>query len=89
ALAGVIWNVTLAMFNLLPIPPLDGSWIVMRFMKLRHIIVLHQFRLVGLLVVAAMVSSPSVSNVLLRTPVRTVVRVCLGLFGVSSEGLGL
>lgn len=89
ALAGVIWNVTLAMFNLLPIPPLDGSWLVMRFMKLRHIIVLHQFRLVGLLVVAALVSSPTFSNVLLRTPVRAVVRVCLGMFGVSSEGIGL
>jgi Zn-dependent protease len=89
ALAGVVWNVMLAMFNLLPIPPLDGSWLVMRFMKLRHIIVLHQFRLVGLLVIVALVSSPAASNVLLRTPVRAVVRVCLGMFGVSSDGLGL
>jgi Zn-dependent protease len=89
ALAGVIWNVTLALFNLLPIPPLDGSWLVMRFMKLRHIIVLHQFRLVGLLVVAAVMASPAVSNVLLRIPVRAVVRVCLGMFGISSEGLEL
>jgi len=89
ALAGVIWNVTLALFNLLPIPPLDGSWLVMRFMKLRHIIVLHQFRLVGLVVVAALVSSPAISNVLLRIPVRAVVRVCLAMFGMSSEGLGL
>jgi len=89
ALAGVIWNVTLAMFNLLPIPPLDGSWLVMRFLKLRHIIVLHQFRLVGMLLVAAVVASPAASNVLLRVPVRAVVRVCLGMFGISSEGLGL
>lgn len=89
ALAGVIWNVTLALFNLIPIPPLDGSWLVMRFMKLRHIVVLHQFRLVGILLVAAVMSSPVVSNVLLRIPVRAVVRVCLGLFGISSEGLDL
>ena len=89
ALAGVIWNVSLAIFNLLPIPPLDGSWLLMRFMKLRHILLLHQFRLVGLLVVAAVVSSPAVSNVLLRIPVRALVRACLGLFGVSSEGLEL
>ena len=89
ALAGVIWNVSLAIFNLLPIPPLDGSWLLMRFMKLRHIILLHQFRLAGLVVVAAVLSSRPVSNVVLRIPVRALVRVCLGLFGVSSEGLEL
>ncbi len=29
---GVIINVVLAMFNLLPLPPLDGSWILSRFL---------------------------------------------------------
>ncbi len=89
ALAGVVWNVTLALFNLLPIPPLDGSWVLMRFMKLRHILVLHQFRLVGMLLVVAVLASPAASNFLLRVPVRAVVHACLGLFGVSGEGLGI
>jgi Zn-dependent protease len=89
AVAGVLFNVTLALFNLLPIPPLDGSWVLTRFLRLRHIIVLHQFRLVGMLVVAALFASPRVSNVLLYTPVLAVTRACLGLFGVSSQGLGL
>jgi Zn-dependent protease len=30
--AGIIINVVLALFNLLPLPPLDGSWIVQRFL---------------------------------------------------------
>lgn len=89
AIAGVVWNVSLAIFNLLPIPPLDGSWLVTRFMKLRHIIVLHQFRLVGFVVIAALMSSPLVSNLLFRIPVRAVVGACLGLFGVSMRGIPL
>jgi Zn-dependent protease len=27
-----MWNTVLAMFNLLPIPPLDGHWILVRFL---------------------------------------------------------
>lgn len=30
---GVIYNVLLALFNLIPVPPLDGSWILMRFLR--------------------------------------------------------
>jgi Zn-dependent protease len=28
----IMWNTVLAMFNLLPIPPLDGHWILVRFL---------------------------------------------------------
>ena len=28
----IMWNTVLALFNLLPIPPLDGHWILMRFL---------------------------------------------------------
>ncbi|RKZ15964.1 site-2 protease family protein [bacterium] len=30
--SGIIVNVVLAVFNLLPVPPLDGSWILQRFL---------------------------------------------------------
>lgn len=30
--AGILVNVVLAVFNLIPLPPLDGSWIVSRFL---------------------------------------------------------
>ncbi len=89
AVTGVVINVVLALFNLLPIPPLDGSWVLMRFLRLRYIILLHQFRLVGMLLVAALVASPRISNVVLYTPVRAVVHACLGLFGVPSRGIEL
>jgi Zn-dependent protease len=31
--AGVYLNVLLALFNLIPLPPLDGSWIVLRWLR--------------------------------------------------------
>ena len=88
-LAGVVWNCALAMFNLLPVPPLDGSWVLMRFLPMRHIIVLQQFRLVGMLVIVGMLSVKVVANTVLYTPLRFAVRACLGLFGVPSAGIAL
>jgi len=84
--AGVLWNCALGLFNLLPIPPLDGSWILMRFLPLRHIIVLQKFRLVGLMLVVLLMSSPMLSNAVLYAPLRLAVNACLGLFGVSHDG---
>ena len=88
-LAGVVWNCALALFNLIPIPPLDGSWVLMRFLPLRHIIVLQQFRLAGMVLVVALLSVPVIANAVLYTPLRFAVRACLGLFGVTGEGLAL
>jgi len=82
--AGVVWNCALAIFNLIPIPPLDGSWVLMRFLPLRHIIVLQQFRLAGLVLLIALLSVPMIANAVLYTPLRFAVRACLGLFGVSA-----
>ncbi len=87
--AGVVWNCALALFNLLPIPPLDGSWLLMRFLPLRHIIVLQQFRLAGMVLIVALLSVPVVANAVLYTPLRFAVRACLGLFGVTSPGFAL
>ena len=89
AMAGVVWNMCLALFNLIPIPPLDGSWLIMRFLKLRHILLLHQFRLVGLVLIAAVMSSPFVSRVVFGVPARAVVSLVLGVFGVSLRGFEL
>ncbi|HYM81414.1 MAG TPA: site-2 protease family protein [Candidatus Limnocylindria bacterium] len=84
---GVTFNCALGLFNLLPVPPLDGSWLLMRFLPLKHIVVLHQFRLVGMLVIVLLMSSPMLSGVILYAPLRVAVRACLGLFGMPSEGL--
>jgi Zn-dependent protease len=87
--AGVVWNCALAIFNLVPIPPLDGSWLLMRFLPLRHIIALQQFRLVGMVVLVGLLSLPVVANAVLYAPLRLAVRACLGLFGVTSDGIAL
>ena len=85
---GVFINCALGLFNLLPIPPLDGSWVLMRFLKMRYVIVLQQFRLVGLVLVAAVLSQPRISHVLIGVPLRAAVSGCLGLFGLPApEGL--
>ncbi len=83
AYAGVVWNCALGLFNLIPIPPLDGSWVLMRFLRLRHILALHQFRLLGLALVMVLFFTRPAANVVFYTPLRFAVRACLGLFGVT------
>jgi Zn-dependent protease len=80
--AGVLWNCALGLFNLIPIPPLDGSWVLMRFLPLRHIVVLHRFRTLGLVLVVLLLSSPVASHFMLDGPLRFAVRACLVLVGV-------
>jgi Zn-dependent protease len=80
--AGVTVNVALALLNLIPIPPLDGAWVLMRFLRLRHIVALHQLRVLGLVVVTGLLASPLTSGPLFLTPLRAMVRATLGLFGV-------
>jgi Zn-dependent protease len=84
--AGVVWNCALAIFNLIPIPPLDGSWVLMHFLKLRHIIALHHFRLLGLALVLALVSLPP-SRRLFEASLAAAVGSCLGLFGAPAPGV--
>jgi len=84
--AGVLWNCALGLFNLIPIPPLDGSWVLMRFLPLRHIIALRHFRLSGLLLVVALACSPPIANLLFHAPLRLAVHACLSLFGVPDSG---
>jgi Zn-dependent protease len=86
AVGAVVLNVALGLFNLIPIPPLDGPWVLMRFLRLRHIVVLHELRWVGMLVVAALMSIPLTSTVLIERPLHAVAGGLLGLFGVSGAG---
>ena len=83
ALAGVVWNCALGLFNLLPIPPLDGSWVLMRFLRVEHVLVLNRFRLLGLALVIVLFSSHGTSNLLFYAPLQFAVRACLGLFGIQ------
>jgi Zn-dependent protease len=86
--AGVVMNCALALFNLIPVPPLDGSWVLMRFLPLKHIIALQQFRLFGLALVALLLATPQVSNFFVDGPLKLAVGACLGLVGASAPGDG-
>ncbi len=48
---GVIINVVLATFNLIPLPPLDGSWIISRFLPLRLRVRYENLRRFGMLII--------------------------------------
>jgi Zn-dependent protease len=87
ALAGVVWNCALGLFNLIPIPPLDGSWVLMRFLRLRHVLVLNRFRFLGLVLIMFLFSSRYTSNLLFYVPLRFAVNACLGLFGLPGGGV--
>ena len=80
------WNCALFLFNLIPIPPLDGSWLLMRFLRLRHIIVLHQFRLLGFMLLVILMLSPGPARAVFYVPLAATVRACLGLFGLLPPG---
>jgi len=88
-IAGVEWNCALGLFNLIPIPPLDGSWVLMRFLPLRHIIALQHFRLLSMALIMILFASPTISNLVLLGPLRVAVRACLGLFGVPAGEVAL
>ena len=85
--AGVVMNCALALFNLIPIPPLDGSWVLTRFLPLRHVIALQHFRIVGIALVAILLSSRSISHFVLEGPLRMAVHGCLALVGASDDGV--
>ena len=85
--AGVVWNCALGLFNLIPIPPLDGSWLVMRFLPVKHIIALQQFRMLGFVAVMLLMSWKPAADKIFVTPLRLAVEGCLGLFGMSRGGV--
>lgn len=88
-LVGVVLNAGLALFNLIPIPPLDGSWLLMRFLPLRHIIALQQFRLLGFALVALLLTSDLFSEAVVLAPLRALVAGLLGVVGLPADAVGL
>ncbi len=86
AVAGVEWNCGLALFNLIPIPPLDGSWVLKHFLALRHILALHAFRFAALALTVAMALLPPTRG-LFEASFHGAVSGCFGLFGLSVDGL--
>ncbi|MCP4572986.1 MAG: site-2 protease family protein [bacterium] len=78
---GILLNVVLALFNLVPVPPLDGSWILQRFLPPEARVRYFGLRRFGLFPVVAFL-------VLARyTPLGGVLQGALGLAILPFEGL--
>jgi Zn-dependent protease len=66
--AGILVNAVLAVFNLLPIPPLDGSWVLEHTLRGQAYNVFRAIRPYGMLILIGILFLPFVSNVLIGIP---------------------
>lgn len=76
----VMLNFTLFFFNLLPTPPLDGGYVVERFVPYRHRDTWHKFAVYGPFVLMAFVMISPLSKVF-TVPARFLTEQLYGLFG--------
>jgi Zn-dependent protease len=65
---GVVINCLLAVFNLLPIPPLDGSWLLDHLLRGAAYNAYRAFKPYGMIVLIGVLLFPPVSNLLIQTP---------------------
>lgn len=59
----VVYNINFAILNLMPVPPLDGSHIVMNFLPLKWQIHIAQFSMVSLIILIVILNSPIASHI--------------------------
>jgi len=81
---GMLVNCVLAVFNLIPVPPLDGSWLLDHTLRGSAYNAYRAVRPYGMLVLIAILIFPPISNVLISTPVHFL----LGLLFVFSNWIG-
>ena len=68
-LYGMLVNCILAVFNLLPVPPLDGSWLLDHTLRGSAYNFYRQIKPYGMLLLIGILLFPPVSNLLIRMPV--------------------
>ena len=59
----VVYNINFAILNMMPIPPLDGSHILMNFLPLKWQVHIARFSIVSLLILIAILNSPIASRI--------------------------
>lgn len=59
----VVYNINFAILNLMPVPPLDGSHILMNFLPLKWQIHVARFSMVSLLILIVILNSPIASRI--------------------------
>ncbi len=82
---GARLNCLLAVFNLLPIPPLDGHWLVLRFLPPEAAFAYRQIGFLGIVVILLLFLIPGVNQLLVQTPVSFLMSVLLRLAGVPLD----
>ncbi len=78
--AGVWVNVVLAVFNLVPIPPLDGSRVVSGLLPLRQALVYNRLEPFGFLIIFALFFSGIMDPIFGRV-IRTITLALFGMWG--------
>ena len=59
----VVYNINFAILNMMPIPPLDGSHILMNFFPLKWQVHIARFSIVSLLILIAILNSPIATRI--------------------------
>jgi Zn-dependent protease len=82
---GIFLNALLAVFNLMPIPPLDGSRVVQFFLSREALVAYQRLERVGLLVVVALVFFVRPVQILLVESIFALVAMIATPFGVWAD----
>jgi Zn-dependent protease len=83
--AGIFLNCLLAVFNLLPIPPLDGHWVLMRFLPPRLAMAYRRIGFLGVVLILVLFMVPGVRYTLVQVPVDFLATWVMRLAGVPPE----
>lgn len=82
---GIFVNILLAVFNLVPIPPLDGSRVVQYFLPRDALIAYQQLERFGLLLIVLLILYAHPLQIFLFETMLSVVTILADVFGISQE----
>jgi Zn-dependent protease len=80
---GLTVNCLLAIFNLLPIPPLDGSWVLDHTLPRQALLAYQRIKPFGILILLGILLVPHVSYFLIRLPMSAVAGAFLALAAMT------
>jgi Zn-dependent protease len=82
---GIYFNVLLCVFNLLPIPPLDGSRVVQLFLSHSMLIAYQRIEQYGLLIIFALIFFVPATQIVIATLVQNITFLLTLPFGIGQD----